>query len=130
MTIQPVETEQQYLGNEPTRGKLVRDLLDDAQATGEAAAKTLQHYAPGAHLRRPSWAPADDTELAALARKSINANKLLGIARAEAIRAETEFQTALAVEAEASGKALESAEALLAYTRKAAGMEDAAEDAK
>ena len=58
MTIQPVETEQQYLGNEPTRGKLVRDLLDDAQATGEAAAKTLQHYAPGAHLRRPSWAPA------------------------------------------------------------------------
>ena len=104
MTIQPVETEQQFLGNAP------------------AAVEARQHYAPGAHLRKPSWTPVADAELAALARRSMKANQILEIARNEAIKAETTFQEALAVEAKASEEAIAAGEALLDFTKKGTGL--------
>lgn len=121
MTEQPVETEQQFLGNETSvTTATVIDLLDAAQAKGEAAAR--QNYAPNAHLRRPAWAPIDDVELTALVRKSINANKLLAIAKGKAKAAEDALSLALEVENEAFEAVNDADQALIAFTRKDTGL--------
>ncbi len=124
MTEQPIETEQQFLGNAPTTtgAPTVLELLDDAQAKGEALAKARQHYVPGAHLRRPSWSPVDDVELAALVRKCVNASKLLAIAKAESAKAEDALSHALEVEDTAATAVLAAEQALIAFTRKDTGL--------
>lgn len=140
MTEQPVETEQQFLGNEgpnacancsgpirQTVGLVCPDCGRDfssepAEAVLAVVRGPLQHYSPGAHLRRPSWSPVDDVELASLARKSAHANRLLAIARAESARAEEALQLALGVEDEAAIKVREADEALIAFTRKGTGL--------
>lgn len=128
MTEQPVETEQQFLGNEPTRQTVINidftgDPVKVADAVTHAKANArLQSYAPGAHLRRPSWSPGDDAELSALVRACRNAAKLVAITKEEAVKAETALQTALAVEDEAAAKLDEAERALLTYTRKDAGL--------
>ena len=112
MTEQPVETEQQFLGNETPAVVIHLD----------GVVNPRQHYAPGAHLRRPAWSSVDDVELAALARKSAHANKLAGIAKAKAIKAEDELKLALEVEEKAVLAAHEAEQALLALVRKDAGL--------
>lgn len=123
MTEQPVETEQQFLGNDLPENTAVLNLLDHAQAKGAALAEARQHYVPNAHLlRRPSWSPVDDVELASLARKLAHANRLLAIARAESVRAEAALQLALGVEDEAAIKVREAEQSLIAFTRKDTGL--------
>lgn len=152
MTEQPVETEQQFLGNEApsdcancsgrirrTVGMICpvceRDFSDapPAEATvGESEAGAvefihipdvpLQHYAPGAHLRRPLWSPADNVELGALARKSAAAHRKLAIAKAESVKAEEALQVALGVEHFAQEEVYAANEALVAFTRKDTGL--------
>lgn len=129
MTEQPVETEEQFLGNEPTPARLedaiVKTLVGEPLDDGQKAVlnKVMQHHVPNAHLlRRPSWSPVDDVELASLARKSAHANRLLAIAKAEAVRAEEALQLALGVEDKAAEKVREADEALIAFTRKGAGL--------
>lgn len=130
MTEQPVETEQQFLGN---ASYIAPRIVQPAQAVigqgdvGEVeivplAEIPLQHYAPGAHLRRPSWAPVDDVELASLVRKSINANKLLAIAKDQATKAEDALSLALQVEEEAAQTVRDAEQALIAFTRKDTGL--------
>lgn len=55
MTEQPIETEQQFLGNAPTTtgAPTVLELLEDAQAKGEALAKSRQAYLPAGHRISP-----------------------------------------------------------------------------
>lgn len=115
MTEQPVETEQEFLGNAP------KATVTELPVT-PALAEAREHYAPGAHLRRPSWAPVDDVELASLVRKSINANKLLAIAKDRSRGAEDALSLALGVENEAYEAAQEAGQALLAFTRKDTGL--------
>ena len=128
MTEQPVETEEQFLGNEPTPARLedaiLKTFLGEPLDDGQKAVlnKVMQHHVPNAHLRRPSWSPVDDVELASLARKSAHANRLLAIAKAEAVRAEEALHTALGVEDEAAAKVREADEALIAFTRKGTGL--------
>jgi hypothetical protein len=126
MTEQPVETEEQFLGNHP-RATTLADLpakLEEflAKPLLVPAAAPLQHYVPNAHLRRPAWTPVDDVELGALARKSINANKLLGIAKAKAVEAEEALKLALDVEEKAYEAVSEADKALVEFTRKGAGL--------
>jgi hypothetical protein len=117
MTEQPVETEQQFLGNEAPADLVAVHVpkLDDLL-------KQRQHYSPNAHLRRPSWTPVDDVELAALARKCHQAAKLLSIAKGQSVKAEEALQTALDVENEASDKLHEAESALRNFTRKDSGL--------
>ncbi|ALV43133.1 hypothetical protein AU252_19845 [Pseudarthrobacter sulfonivorans] len=126
MTEQPVETEEQFLGNEPKQAlaAAVTALPGLPLTEGQQAVldKAMQHYVPNAHLRRPSWSPVDDVELAALVRKSVNANRLLAIAKAGSVKAETALQLALNVEDEASTAAHEAEKALLTFTRKDTGL--------
>lgn len=142
MTEQTVETEQQFLGNAsyvaprvvapggtvpvpplPSGAAPVFELLDQLQAQqGEALNIVKQHYVPNAHHTRPRWSPVDDVEVAALVRKSISANKLLAIAKAESINAETALQLALGVEDEATVAAHEAELALRDFTRKDTGL--------
>jgi len=124
MTEQPVETEQQFLGNAPRIApRIVQPENTEVRELPESPALVaLQHYAPGAHLRRPSWSPGDDVEVAALIRKCANAAKLAAIAKAEAVKAEEALHQALAVEEEAFTKLRAAEEALLAYTRKDTGL--------
>ena len=136
MTIQPVETEQQFLGNEaraaqcPNCSGPIRETVGlRCQACGRDFGEEVagvfdqrQNYVPNAHRPRAMVPALADPELAELIRKSITANRILGIARAESLKAEESFQGILAVEAEANEKAMAAAEALLAYTRKDAGL--------
>jgi len=142
MTEQPVETEQQFLGNEALQVDRLYPsaaaLLDCTGAysctanrhlegclSGDKpapAAPQLQHYSPGAHLRRPAWSVVDDVELAALARRSAHANKLAGIAKAQAVKAEEDLKLALEVEDKAVTAAHEAEKALLALVRKDSGL--------
>ncbi|MEJ1195055.1 hypothetical protein [Pseudarthrobacter sp. CCNWLW207] len=127
MTEQPVETEQQFLGNDPMEGLAgvvsvqVLPILTDGQQ--EVLERARQHYVPGAHLLRgPLWSPADNVELSALVRKCTNANKLLAIAKAEAAKAEDALSLALGVENEAA-EAVRAAELdLIDFTRKDTGL--------
>lgn len=81
MTEQPVETEQQFLGNEPQVGRLYPSaaaLLDctggyactasrhlEGCLLGATKEKPLQHYAPNAHrLRWPNNEPEDPAQAA------------------------------------------------------------------
>ena len=127
MTEQPVETEQQFLGNTP-RVPTLADLPEKIDAFLEKPVleavppAPLQHYSPGAHLRRPSWSPVDDVELASLARKSAHAARLLAIAKAESVRAEAALKLALDVEYEAEAKMQEADIALRDFTRKGTGL--------
>lgn len=118
MTEQPVETEQQFLGN------AIRGNADVGSVELVPLPEIpLQHYVPGAHLRRlPLWSPGDDAEAAALIRTSINANKLLAIAKAQSTKAEDALQLVLDVEEEAALKAREAQGALTAFTRKDTGL--------
>ena len=119
MTEQPVETEQQFLGNE-TPAVVIQ--LGTAPVSASIPKAIRQAYAPNAHLRRPAWSPVDDVELAALVRKSIAANKLAAIAKTEAVKAEDALKHALEVEETAVLKAHEAEQALLAFTRKDTGL--------
>lgn len=120
MTEQPVETEQQFLGNEVSTPVA---LVDYAQTGGIARATSpRQHYSPNAHLRRPAWTPVDNVELTALARKSATANRKLAIAKAESARAEEALQLALDVENQAAEEVYAANEALVAFTRKDTGL--------
>lgn len=151
MTEQPVETEQQFLGNEspadpvevhghPDTGDANHGVLpvapagvyvpDSASLPGlplteaqlAVLVKARQHYVPNAHLRRPSWSPVDDVELAALVRKCVNASKLLAIAKDQSLTAEVELQKKLAVEDEAATAAHDAEKALITFTRKDTGL--------
>ncbi|MEW9874014.1 hypothetical protein [Arthrobacter sp. HS15c] len=168
MTEQPVETEQQFLGNEtpnacancsarirrtvglvcPACGRDFSDAPPAEATVGEsedgsvefifipeptsdaaflpaqqaALDKARQHYVPGAHLRRPSWAPADDVEVSALIRKCTHAATVLAIAKRESVKAEEELKTVLGVEEEAVERMREAERALIAYTRKDTGL--------
>jgi hypothetical protein len=123
MTEQPVETEQEFLGNEEPQAVTITMTVEQPMTlTVPDKDVPLQHYSPGAHLRRPSWSPVDDVELASLARKSAHANRLLAIAKAESLRAEAALQAALDVEYEAEAKVREADEALIAFTRKGTGL--------
>jgi len=127
MTEQPVETEQEFLGNASfIAARVVQpaviDLLNDAQAKGEVIAPARQHYAPNAHLRRPAWSPVDNVELTALARKSAAANRKLAIAKAESVKAEESLKLALDVENQAAEEVYAANEALVAFTRKDTGL--------
>jgi hypothetical protein len=117
MTEQPVETEQQFLGNEAPA-----DLVAVHVPKLEDLLKQRQHYSPNAHLRRPAWTPVDDVELAALARKCSQAAKLLSIAKGQSVKAEEALQLALGVEDEAASKLREAEEALVAFARKDTGL--------
>jgi hypothetical protein len=94
MTEQPVETEQQFLGNE-----------------------ARQHYAPNAHRRASPWLttptefpefrpapvialsrPFEVADATILLRKSITATAKLQLARKASEKAETALQDALAIE--------------------------------
>lgn len=134
MTEQPVETEQQFLGNENPAvvavfpaGVYVPDsvpveglpLTEDQEA---ALRKARQHYVPNAHLRRPAWTPVDNVELTALARKSAAANRKLAIAKAESVKAEESLKLALDVENQAAEEVYAANEALVAFTRKDTGL--------
>lgn len=121
MTEQPVETEQQFLGNE---APAVVINLGTAPVPPEvpASVRQLQHYSPNAHLRRPSWAPVDDVELGSLARKLSHKNKLLAIARKESVRAEEALKVALGVEHQAEEAVREAEEALIHLMRKDTGL--------
>jgi hypothetical protein len=151
MTEQPVETEQQFLGNVsnadcancsgqirrtvnlacPSCG---RDFSNDPEqaVVGETEEGTvefvflreipIQHYAPGAHRLPPAWTSGDDVEVSALIRKCTNAAKILAIAKSKSLEAEAALQTALDVEAEAADKLNDAEKALLVYTRKDAGL--------
>jgi hypothetical protein len=120
MTEQPVETEQQFLGNEAPA--VVIQMINAGGTEELPAAPQLQHYSPNAHLRRPAWTPVDDVELAALARKCSQAAKLLAIAKAEAVRAEEALKHALDVENEAADKLHEADAALREFIRKDTGL--------
>lgn len=127
MTEQPVETEQQFLGNEPAIDlsdlpAKMENFLASPLLGSPPAVTQLQHYSPGAHLRRPSWASVDDVELASLARKSAHAARLLAIAKAESVRAEEALKLALEVEYEAEAKVQEADIALRDFTRKGTGL--------
>lgn len=117
MTEQPVETEQQFLGNTAPPATMTELPVTPALAAAR------QQYVPGAHLLRgPLWSPVDDVEVTVLIRKSINANKLLAIAKSKASAAEDALSLALGVETEAL-EAVEAADqALLAFTRKDTGL--------
>lgn len=115
MTEQPVETEQQFLGNE-TPAVVIN--LATAPLSPSIPKAIRQHYVPNAHLRRPAWSSVDDVELAALARKSAHANKLAGIAKAQAVKAEDALKLALEVEANAVLEAHNAEQALLTLVRK------------
>jgi len=117
MTEQPVETEQQFLGNEAPADLVAVHVpkLDDLL-------KQRQHYSPNAHLRRPAWSPVDNVELTALARKSAAANRKLAIAKAESVKAEEAMQLALDVENQAAEEVYAANEALVAFTRKDTGL--------
>lgn len=120
MTEQPVETEQQFLGNE-TPAVVIS--LGTVPVSSSIPKAIRQHYVPNAHLlRRPSWSPVDDVELAALARKSANANKLAAIAKAQAIKAEDDLKLALDVEEKAVLEAHNAEQALLTLVRKDSGL--------
>jgi len=124
MTEQPVETEQQFLGNETRLSDPIVQTITEPPfltAVGEKAAAMIQprqHYVPNAHLRRPAWSSVDDVQLAALARKSAHANKLAGIAKAQANKAEDALKLALEVEADAVLEAHNAEQALLTLVRK------------
>lgn len=125
MTEQPVETEQQFLGNAPRLedailGTFVGAPLNEGQRA--VLDKAMQHYVPRAHLRRPTWTPGDDVELTALVRNCTNANKLLAITKAEAKKAEDALSLALLVEDEAALAVRAADEALIAFTRKDTGL--------
>lgn len=122
MTEQPVETEQEFLGNQTRTVNIANFARATRHVLDTAAAVPLQHYAPAAHLRRPSWAPGDDVELASLVRKCSNAARLLAIAKAEAVQKEADLQHALSVEDEAMEKLNEAEKALVAFTRKDSGL--------
>ena len=117
MTEQPVETEQQFLGNEAPADLVAVHVpkLDDLL-------KQRQHYSPNAHLRRPAWSPVDNVELGALARKSCQAAKLLAIAKAESVKAEEALQIALGVENEATDRLHEAELAVRDFRRKESGL--------
>lgn len=119
MTEQPVETEQQFLGNEAPATVIQ---LGTAPISPSIPKAIRQHYAPNAHLRRPAWSVVDDVELAALARKCAHANKLAGIAKAAAVKAEADLQLALEVEERAIKEAHVAEQALLALVRKDSGL--------
>jgi hypothetical protein len=129
MTEQPVETEQQFLGNETHLSDPIVQTVAETPflaAVGEKAAAMIQprqHHVPNAHLlRRPSWAPVDDVELGALVRKSSQAAQLLAIAKGQSIKAEEALQLALGVEDEAAAKLREAEDALVGFTRKGSGL--------
>ncbi|MBT2566625.1 hypothetical protein J7I84_08975 [Arthrobacter sp. ISL-85] len=115
MTEQPVETEQQFLGNESPAVVIQLGTVPVSSAIPKAI---RQHYVPNAHLRRTSWTSVDDVELAALARKSAHANKIAAIAKAEAVRAEDALKLALEVEEKAVLEAHTAEQAMLALVRK------------
>ena len=119
MTEQPVETEQQFLGNE-TPAVVIN--LGTAPVSPPIPNAIRQHYVPNAHLRRPAWSSVDDVELAALARKASHAAKVLAIAKAESVRAEGALQLALDVENEAAGKLHNAESALREFIRKDSGL--------
>ena len=119
MTEQPVETEQQFLGNE---APAVVIQLGTAPVSAAIPKAIRQHYVPNAHLRRPAWTPVDDVELAALARKCSQAAKLLATAKAEAVRAEDALTLALDVENEAANKLHDAEAALREFIRKDTGL--------
>ena len=124
MTEQPVETEQQFLGNvatAPIQAYIGTEELGEVELVALPEIP-LQHYAPGAHRLPPAWAPGDDVEVSALVRKSINANKLLAIAKAKSVKAEEELQLALAVEDAAAEAVQEADRYLIAFTRKDTGL--------
>ncbi|QDG88845.1 hypothetical protein [Pseudarthrobacter sp. NIBRBAC000502770] len=118
MTEQPVETEQQFLGNE-TPAVVIQ--LGTAPVSASIPKAIRQHYVPNAHLRRPSWSSVDDVELAALARRSAHANKLAAIAKEQAVKAEEALKLALEVEEKAVLEAHNAEQDLLALVRKDAG---------
>ncbi|BCW78984.1 hypothetical protein [Arthrobacter sp. NicSoilC5] len=128
MTEQPVETEQQFLGNEAQiNDPIVQPAVEPPflTAIGEKHADLIQprqHYSPNAHLRRPAWSPVDNVELTALARKSAVANRKLAIAKAESVRAEESLKLALDVENQAAEEVYAANEALVAFTRKDTGL--------
>lgn len=125
MTEQPVETEQQFLGNVATAPIQAYIGTADVGAIEFAPLPEipLQRYAPSAHLlRKPSWSPVDDVEVAALIRKSINANKLLAIAKKESAKAEDALSLALGVENEAAEAVSAADQALIDFTRKDTGL--------
>jgi hypothetical protein len=128
MTEQPVETEQEFLGNAShVAPRIIQPAFIGAMDAGAIEFTPLpeiplQHYAPGAHRLAPAWAPGDDVELSALVRKSINANKLLAIAKAESVKAETALQLALGVEDEATTAAHEAELDLRDFTRRGTGL--------
>ena len=121
MTEQPVETEQQFLGNETVAPVVLADYAQ-TQGIASATAPRRQHYAPYAHLRRPAWSPVDNVELGALARKSCQAAKLLATAKAESAKAEEALQLALGVEHEAETKLFEAEAAVRDFLRKDTGL--------
>ena len=128
MTEQPVETEQQFLGNETHQRNLqdaivksfAGEPLSDHQK--QAFDRVMQHHIPNAHLRRPAWTPVDNVELTALARKSATAHRKLAIAKAESVKAEEALQLALDVENQAAEEVYAANEALVAFTRKDTGL--------
>lgn len=123
MTEQPVETEQQFLGNETPA--VVINMSAPAGASELAAAYGVlprQHYSPNAHLRRPAWTPMDNVELAALARKASHASKVLAIAKVESVKAEEALKLALDVENEAADKLHDAESALRDFIRKDSGL--------
>lgn len=123
MTEQPVETEQQFLGNEEPQSVTITMTVEQPMTLAVPdAGIPLQHYSPGAHLRRPSWSPVDNVELTALARKSATANRKLAIAKAESVKAEEALQLALDVENQAAEEVYAANEALVAFTRKDTGL--------
>ncbi len=124
MTEQPVETEQQFLGNvatAPIQAYIGTEELGEVELVALPEIP-LQHYAPGAHRLPPAWTPGDDVELSALVRASVKANKLLAITKAEAKKAEDALSLALLVEEEAHLAVRAADEALIAFTRKDTGL--------